>query len=511
MRTRWISLLHFVTRPVVAVGGALVISLLAIGIAWEMSRVAPSGAIVRATDSPITEEVDIAGSVKAAEATDLSFQTSGQVVAINVDAGSRVYAGQALVVLSHASQDAALEGAQANLQVAEARLASLQAGTRPEQLAVNQSAEIQAEAAVRNAIQSAYINTDDAIHNKADQLFSNPRTANARINFTLPDVTLQNTLESERSALEPVLAAWSASLGTASFATDDPAAAAKDTEARLKAASTLLDNASRALAEVGPSGALPAATLTGYVSSINAARLNVANALTALTGSETALAAAQGALTLAKAGATANDLAAAEAQVAVAQAAVDSAKAAAAQAVLTAPITGTITVQNAHRGQTAAPGVPLVSMIGDGSFEAEAQVSEADIAKIKAGNSAQVSFDAYPGATFPATVTEVDPAATLSNGSASYRVVVTFAQDDPRISAGLTANIRIVTAAKQSALVVPASAIITAGDQHFVYVEQGGTAVKTPVELGLESATGQVEITNGIATGTEVLSYGNAK
>lgn len=504
MRERFISILTILSKPAVALGGSLAFGALIIGIAWHASSVATPGSFVSVATGAITEEVDVSSVVKAAHSTDLAFQTSGRVAAIQVRVGDHVGAGQTLVALDNSSQAAAVALAKANLEAQQAKLAALTAGTRPEQLAIDQTAVTQAANALTSALSSAYANTDDAVHAKADQIFINPRSANTQLAILVPDAILVNRLQAERTALEPLFSSWQTALASSSGSES----VASSSEANLKIVMTFLDDLTTALAEAQPSGSTSAATLVGYQTSVNAGRLNVSAALSALISADTAYKAAAGALTLAQAGATTDDINAQKAAVDAAQAAVASAQAAASQTVIVAPVSGTITAQNADLGETVVPGVPLVSMIADGKYEADAQVSEADIAKIKTNDVVNATFASYPGATFAASVTTVNPAATVAGGVASYGVTVTFLDNDPRLLPGLTANLRILTATKDAALLVPASAVITDGNQKFVYVKTARGVLRTPVTVGIESATGMTEIVSGLSAGDAVLAFG---
>lgn len=504
MRERFISILTFISKPVVAIGGALVLGGAIVGFAWYAATVSPSGAYVSATTGPITEEVDVSGVVKAAHSTDLSFQTSGRVAAIRVSVGDHVVTGQMLVALDSSSQAAAVALAKANLEAQQAKLASIVAGTRPEQLAIQKTAVAQAQNALTNALMTAYTNADDAVHAKADQLFTNPRNAAAQLAILVPDATLVNRVQAERIALEPVLSSWRDALATTEGAGSDTVTA----EANLKIVASFLDDLMTALAETQPGGSITSATLVGYQTSVNTGRLNVSGTLSALVSADTAYKSAVGGLTLAQAGATQDDIAAQKAAVDAAQASVDAARASASQTVISAPVSGVITAQNADLGETVVPGVPLVSMIADGKYQADVQISEADIAKVKLNDTVDATFGAYPGATFPATVTTVNPAATASGGTSSYGVTVTFIENDPRLLPGLSANLRIRTATKGSALLVPTSAIMTDNDQKFVYVKDAKSVIETPVTTGITSATGMTEITSGLSAGALVRTFG---
>lgn len=504
MRDSLSKLGAFLVKPVVAIGGSLAIGVVIVAYAFFSTMAAPSGGVAKVTVGTITEEVDVSGVVKAAHSTDLAFQTSGRIASINVQVGAHVFAGQTLLALDGASQAAALAGTKASLEVQKAKLAALLSGTRPEQLAIDETNLTQASQTLSDAIQSAYVVADDAVHVKADQVFTNPRTSSATFSFSVPDATLVNRVQTERIALEPLFSAWQGAISAA----QNPSSVAATTATNLASIRTFLDDLAKALAETPVGTSLSAATLSGYQTSVNAARTAVAATLSSVTGAETAEKAAQGALTLAQAGATQNDIAAEQALVDAAQASVLAAEAVLSQTVITAPIAGTITVQSANPGETVSPGVPLVSMIADGKYQATVRVSENDITKIKLGDEADATFQSYPGVVFSGKVTTVDPAATFVNGVSSYGVTLTFNANDPRLSSGLSANVRIITDTREGALLVPTSALITDGADMFVYVQDARGARKVPVTIGIQSADGMTQVVQGLSSGDTVLSYG---
>lgn len=502
MRERFIGFLNILSQPVVAIGGAVVIGAGLIGLVWVSTSVAPVGNYTSVAKGSITQSVTVSGVVQAAQSTDLSFQAPGSIAQINVHVGQHVSAGQVLASLDGAGAYAALAQAKANLEIQQAKLASLTSGTRPEQLAIDQTNLAQAQAALTNAISSALVTADDAVYTKADQVFLNPRTSNPQLAISVPDSMLVNHLQAERAALEPKLVAWqSAGSGVT----------VSQAEADLATVNVFLSDLATALAETPAGGSISAAALAGYQVAVDAGRTNVAGALSAVTSADTAQKSAAGALVLAQSGATADDIAAQQATVDAAQAVVQSAQVTTANTQIVAPVSGVITIQNANIGQTVVPGSPLISMIADGAYEAKGYVSENDIGTVAMGDKVSATFDAYPNATFPATVTTVDPAATMVNGVPSYGVTVTFSGKDPRIKAGLSANLQLITATKVNALEVPTSAVITNGSQQFVYVKGvHGVATETPVTTGISSANGQTEVTSGLTAGQEVLTFGSS-
>ena len=499
MRERIISVLGFVSRPLVALGSASIAGAVLIAFALQSTAVAPSGAYAPVTVGPIEEVVSVSAVVQAAHSTDLSFQSPGSISSIGVQVGSHVTAGETLATLNAASAAAALAAARASLEVQQAKLASLKAGTRPEQLVIDATAERLATQALSDAVQSAYVVADDAVHVKADQVFSNPRTQNATLSVQVPDATLVNRVQTERVAIEPILVSWGQELASST---------ASAAEANLVSVNVFLGNLATALAETPAGGSVSATTLAGYQASVNAGRLNVSNALTALTAANLAEKSAAGTLALAQSGPTTDDVAMQQAAVNAAAAAVQAAQVNANNTKLTAPVTGVITAQNANLGEVVAPGVPVMSLIAGGALEARAYISENDIGKVAVGELATASFSAYPGTVFPAVVTTVDPAATTVNDVSAYGVTVTFTGNDSRIKPGLPAYLEIVAATKKNALLVPSSAIISNGTQQFVYVKSGGTVIETPVTTGITGSKGVTEVTSGLTAGEKVLSFG---
>lgn len=365
MRERFISILAVLSKPAIALGGAVVIAAVAVGVAWQTGSVAPSGQYMAAVMAPITA---VGGA-----SSDLSFQVPGQVAALPVSIGAEVKAGDALVVLDRSSLLATRAGAVANQEAAAARLAALQAGTRPEQLAIDQTAVAQAKNALTSALQVAYANADDAVHGKADQVFTNLTNSSAQLTILAPTATdaIVGRIDTERVALEPLLASWRTALASA---TGDTESLVIVSETNLRSVASFLDDIIEALSEAQQNGSISATTFVGYQTSMNAGRLNVSTALSALISADTAYKAAVGALTLAQAGATENDIAAQKAVVDGTQAVLRGIDVSLQESTLVAPIAGTVTAMNAHLGQTVAPGQVLVSIESSGGNKQSALV-----------------------------------------------------------------------------------------------------------------------------------------
>ncbi|MHB8860672.1 MAG: efflux RND transporter periplasmic adaptor subunit [Minisyncoccota bacterium] len=490
--------------------GALVVIALGAGYWFFLrSRSAPYQ-FITVTRGTIAETVSVTGNTTPTKSVSLGFQNTGTIARVSYNLGDHVSAGAVIAELSTGNLSAALQQAKANLAVAEANLAALTAGTRPEQLAIDQNSVAQDQVALANAIASAYAASDSAVHTNADQFFTNPRTAGAALTFIVPDATLTNKVVQERVALEPVLAAWGAQVSSASFGSGDPLVAEAQAVQDLSQVSAFLNDAAAALAKTSPSGNLSAATLTTYESSIATARTSIAGVLTTLASAKTALIGAEGTLALAQAGSTPESIAAQQAQVQQAQAGVASAVANLQGSQIIAPMSGVVTQQDAKVGQLASPGTPLVSIIGIGGFEVDAGVSETDVGKVMVGDAATMTLDAFPNETFAGSVFYIAPAQTNTQGVISYEIKISFAKADPRLKSGLTANIDIQTKKKENVLILPQYAILQNDSGTFVETLAGtGTVTTTtPVTLGIQDQKGNVEVLSGVTLGEQVINIG---
>lgn len=99
----------------------------------------------------VTDSTNLVGTLEAQQTAQLRSQTSGEIVAIYVQAGDRVLAGETLAQLDNRTAQADLARAEAEVSRANARLAELQAGTRVERIAQARARLRQAEANLRNA------------------------------------------------------------------------------------------------------------------------------------------------------------------------------------------------------------------------------------------------------------------------------------------------------------------------------------------------------------------------
>ncbi len=440
--------------------------------------------------------VAVTGTVVAAEDADLGFAGSGRVAGIYAAVGQRVSAGKVLAALENGDAVALVAQREAELARVEAELASLQAGSRPEAVAIRKSAVMKAEAELRDAMRSAYVAADDAVSKQADQFFDNPRSSLASLTFGTANSILENRLEAERVALEPVLSAWSLTLGSDAFATDNPEVYAESVRRDIAIVATFLEDASKALS-------LNASMAALYQDDINTARTAIAADASALSTALGVLVAARGDLALAEAGATIDDLAVKEASVRAARASVASARAELAKTLVTAPFSGVVAKMDVKRGEYVAANTSKVMLISDGAFQIETFVPQISVAAVAPDDTADVTLDAYgPSLLFTARVLSVDPAETLRDGVATYKTLLAFNTTDTRVRSGMTANVAITTAVLPDSVVIPAGAVERENDQAFVTLANG---TRRAITLGETVSLGRVVVTSGLEDGDVIL------
>ncbi len=476
--------------------------------------------LITVKSGTITQDVVVTGDITSSENVDLSFQQSGTVAKVNVATGDKVNVGDILLTEDSSVLQAQLQQAEASVAQAEANLGILQNGATPQAVAVSVAEVSNAESALLGAgksvvstVQDAYTKADDAIYNQADQIFTNPRT-NPQLIFSVPDQQLAVNIQSERSGIESDFNAWNASLSNLT-ATSDLPVALKVTKGYLDDVQNFLADVASALNLVSPSGSTSATNLDTWKTDVAAGRAEVVTAIgsvvaaeSTLNSDQTALAVAEKQLALKQAPATPDQIAADEAAVSQARAQVSLIQAQIKQTILRSPVAGTVTNVVPKKGEVVTAGETATSIIGSNSLEVEAYVAESDVAKLKVGDPVTLTLDALPGETFTGHLFSIDPAETIVNGVANYKVKVSFDTMDPRFKSGLTANLTIETQRKDHVLVIPQFAIVQNDQGTFAIKVANGKQEQVPITLGIQDQNGNAEVVKGLQEGDQVLNVG---
>lgn len=212
-------------------------------------------------------------------------------------------------------------------------------------------------------------------------------------------------------------------------------------------------------------------------------------------------------LTQTKSAARSEDISLQRAQVAQAQAAVSRTQAILDQMTIYAPVDGLITKINYSVGEKTDLGKAVISLLGKSGLEIEVDIPESDIPKLALGQTTEITLDAFgDDAIFGGQVSFIDPAETIISDVVYYKVKVLFDQAREDIKPGMSANIDIITASRDNALVVPVRAVKNNGNK-YVEVLVAGRVINKDVETGLRGDGGLVEIISGLQAGEEVITF----
>lgn len=327
---------------------------------------------------------------------------------------------------------------------------------------------------------------------------------------------METDIESGRYSLENILTSWNSSLSFLNIASD-LVIYTNTAKQNLNQISSFLEKAGLAINSLTSNSSLSETTISTWKTDTSTARTNVNTAITNLStaeekkkSAETTLVIEQETLSLKKAGSIPEQISAQEAQVKQAEANIENIRAQISKTLIYSPINGIISKQDAKKGEIAGANTAIVSVVSDVKFEIEANVPEADIAKVKIENEADITLDAYGNdVIFRARVVKIDPAETVIEGVSTYKITLQFINEDDKLKSGMTANIDIFTASVKNAIVVPQRAVITKGEDKIVRVlsADGKEIKEVKVKTGLLGSNGYFEITEGINEGDKIIVF----
>lgn len=557
----------FFTRPLFIIPAVLIILIIAAAVYFTRAK-PPVYEFISAERGELIQEVSVTGRVKPANSVELAFETGGKVAWVYAAVGDNVKTGQIIASLANGELAAQLLGAQADLETEEAKLNELTSGTRPEEIRA-------AETKVANARRSL----DDAeadlanVKNKADvdlkKVYEDALTAVQKsvsvgktALFTLTDIQYahfsgsdenSNALsDAKAKAVKSLLGADGAgrfsqgslnnlvggAFGAVSEAVDDSSYANIDNA--ITQTANALQKIKQALNAVPVSDILSA----GEKTNLSAEKNNISSEITNVSSKQQSiavqiitnnqniadissnintaknnLALAEDDLALKKAGTAPEKIKAQEAVVDSARANIQKIQAQIAKTLMRAPFGGIVTRQDIKAGEIVTASAALVSMISQNDFEIETNVPEVDVAKVKTGDLARVTLDAYGGdVLFEARITSIDPAETVVEGVSTYKATLQFMAEDERVRSGMTANIDISTDKRENVISVPGRAVIAKNGEKFVRilsgeVDEAGNPIisEIRVETGLRGSGGNIEIISGVREGDRVIIFEKEK
>lgn len=198
------------------------------------------------------------------------------------------------------------------------------------------------------------------------------------------------------------------------------------------------------------------------------------------------------------------------------------------------PISGIVIKRSVDKGQTVAASLqaPELFIIAENLTEmrVDTAIDESEIGKIKLGQPASFTVDAFPGKTFEGKVQQIRKSALSVSNVVTYLVEVSAPNPDLLLLPGMTANVRVVTDVREGVLKVPNSALRfrppqsdkdknspakaerpqgarggSAGSAR-VYRLEAGQLVKLPVKIGASDGLMTEVESDALQAGAEVVT-----
>lgn len=204
----------------------------------------------------------------------------------------------------------------------------------------------------------------------------------------------------------------------------------------------------------------------------------------------------------------AEDLRQAKAESERALSALENAKVQLSYATITAPIQGVIASVSTEEGETVAAGMQaptFVTIIDLERLQVDAFVDEVDIGKVKVGQRAAFTVDAFPATEFAGKVSAIYPKAVIQDNVVNYDVVVDI--ETPyhgQLRPEMTASVTIFLDRREGVLAVPAKAVQREKGKTVVYVLEGGQARPREIKVGWRDGP-WIEVVAGLQEGDTIL------
>jgi RND family efflux transporter MFP subunit len=182
-----------------------------------------------------------------------------------------------------------------------------------------------------------------------------------------------------------------------------------------------------------------------------------------------------------------------------------------------APFDGVVVKRLAQAGETVGPaataggagGGAVCTIVDRASLEMVADVNEANIGKVHAGQRCEVTADARPGRKYRGEVRQVLPTADRQKGVVQVKVKLLDPDDGllPEMAARATFLREGAEAGAPRKLMAPRGAVRERGGAKVVFVLSGGRVRMQPVQAGAEWEDG-IEILSGLTGGEQVATGG---
>ncbi|MFA6550002.1 MAG: efflux RND transporter periplasmic adaptor subunit [Candidatus Gracilibacteria bacterium] len=516
------------------------------------------------TKETLVVSVSGTGQVSSLNQVDVKSKASGDILNILVQDGQVVKSGTVLARINATDALKTVRDASANLESAKLslekikqpadKLTLLQAENNLTKAQISKSsAEDDLNKAYEdgfNAVSNAFLDLPELITNTHDILFKNTTSSTSQWNIDFYTdaagkyedkafkyrIDANQTYENAKASYDKSFADYKTANRSSSTAViesliDETYETTKQVAESIKSANNLIqfykDQLSQRLLSTVAIADTHIASLNTYIGTANSRLTSLLAAKQAIQTSKETIASAERtiaestvSLEKTQAGTDALDIQSQELSVRQRQNALQDAYENLADYSVKAPFDGIIAKVSVTKGQNVSSGTAIATMIAQQSV-ANISLNEVDVAKIKSGQKATLTFDAVENLTITGSVGEVDTLGTVSQGVVTYNVKIVFDTQDARIKPGMSVSAAIITDMKQDVLAIPNGAVKSQGDTYYVeFIDssntqstatgvQGVTLLKAPqqqtIEIGISNDT-STEIISGLKEGDQIVS-----
>ncbi len=425
----------------------------------------------------VPKEIEITGELTTSEDTELGFKNSGRIVAMYVKDGDRVHAGQVLArqdttqLQAQLSQaEAAVQGALSQYQGAQASLSQAIQNAK-----INPAKSTSAVRSAEAQLRSAKAMLAKAINGARpeDRATAAANVKSAKANFDSQQKELERTrtlvtegaipanrLDQQQATTEAARAQYEAALQAAATLTNGTRVEDVD------AAKAAVQQAEQALVSAKEQKSLDSI----YVDQVNGAKAQTATA---------------------------------RAQIDVAREQLRQVQSSISDTELRAPFDGTVSGRPTQPGAVVGSGATVVHLIGGGGVYFEGEIPANSIGEIQLGKPVSISVSGFEGKVFTGHVAAINPLG--ESVGRLFKVRIQIDSQSAGLRPGMFARGEVKLGTVRG-VAVPATAVVTDGGLHYVFIKEGDKARRIKVKLGLTEGL-MVQVT-GLPEGADVIVQG---
>jgi len=174
-----------------------------------------------------------------------------------------------------------------------------------------------------------------------------------------------------------------------------------------------------------------------------------------------------------------------------------------------APASGIISQTMVDPGGAVSPSQPMAMLISSRRVKMLLTVSEKDFGKLKVGQNAIVSLDAFPGEDISGRIKKISP--TANPLSHTFEVEVSIDNKDGSVKNGMFGKTVIRTSEPKKMLFIPVDALVKRSvegvEKYSVFVVENGTAKEKNIEIGITDFN-RAQVLSGLSEGESVVVKG---